>query len=165
MKFAQAMLATALLTIPIGALSRAPYTPAGAADSRLRLSWRMNVSGMERCRMRTQAELDALPVHMRSPQVCEQDDASYILVTGIDGSAPDTVHLLRGGVKGDRPLFVLEDRTLPAGTHRVRVALERTGGSVPPAVLASLDAEIELAPGSVVLVTLDPDGRTLVVRR
>lgn len=165
MKYVIVILATALLMIPIGALTRAPYTPAGAAEARLRLSWRMNVSGTERCRTRTRAELDELPVHMRTPQVCEQQDASYLLVTVIDSAAPDTVHLVRGGVKGDRPLFVLEERALPVGTHRVRVALERTGDSAPPAVLASLDAKIELAAGSVALVTLDGDGRSLIVRR
>ena len=50
------LLMTALLVLPIAALSRLPYSPAGAEDAVLRLSWRMSVSAKEQCRTRTQEE-------------------------------------------------------------------------------------------------------------
>ncbi|HSJ09907.1 MAG TPA: hypothetical protein VK928_08325, partial [Longimicrobiales bacterium] len=104
----------------------------------------------------------ALPVHMRTPEVCTKDEATYVLVTRIDGAAPDTVHLLRGGVKGDRPLFVLEERVLPPGVHRVGVELQRITAEGTES-MAALDTELALTPGGIVLVTLDAADR-LVVR-
>ncbi|HSJ10414.1 MAG TPA: hypothetical protein VK928_10885, partial [Longimicrobiales bacterium] len=158
MKFARVILASAALTLPVAALSRAPWTPPGADTATLRFSWRMSVKAQENCRARTQEELDALPVHMRTPEVCTRDDAAYVLVTRIDDTTPDTVHLLRGGVKGDRPLFVLEERVLPPGVHRVGVELQRitTEGAES---MAALDTELELRPGGIALVTLDAADR------
>jgi hypothetical protein len=156
--------ASVLLALPIVALSRAPYTPAGAGDAVLRLSWRMSMSAREECRPRTQQELDALPVHMRTPEVCTRDRASYVLVTQVGDERPDTTGLLRGGVKGDRPLFVLDERRLAIGQHRIRVELLRgtdTAGSI---MLASLDTLLSFQPGTVRLVTMDGDAVRLVIR-
>lgn len=156
-----AAVATALLVLPLAALTRLPYTPPGAGDAMLRLSWRSIVSGSERCRDRTPAELDALPVHMRTPQVCTTDPADYMLTVRV-GGVSDTLRLLRGGVKGDRPLFVLEERRLPAGRESVAVGLLRQAPDG-VSVLAALDTVLGFEAGRVRLVTLDPDGR-LVVR-
>src|SRR5688572_29218669 len=117
---------SAALTLPLAALARAPYTPARADDAVLRFSWRMNVTARENCRRHTQAELDALPVHMRTPEVCTRDVARYMLITRVGAAPADTVQLARGGVHGDRPVFVLEERVLPPGEHRIQVAVLRT---------------------------------------
>jgi hypothetical protein len=163
MKRIAALVVSALLVLPIAALSRAPYyTPPGAGDALLRFSWRMSIASREECRPRTQEELDALPVHMRTPEVCTPDRASYVLVTRIDGGRPDTLPLLRGGVKGDRPLFVLEDRRLPPGDHGVYVALLRLRDSS-ETTLASLDTVLRLDAGMIRLITLDAAG-ALVLR-
>src|SRR5688572_30286623 len=125
MKAVRMLLCTALLLLPIAALSRAPWTPPGAHDAVLRFSWRMGVSGERTCRARTQQELDRLPVHMRTPAICTVTAASYLLVTQLDDAVADTTPLLRGGVKGDRPLFVLQERTLQPGERSVSVAILR----------------------------------------
>ena len=151
------------LVLAIAALSQAPYTPPGSSDAMLRFSWRMNVKAEETCRPRTQAELDGLPVHMRTPEVCTVDSASYAIVLRIDALAPDTIHLIRGGLKGDCPLFVLEDRTLSPGEHHVRVKLVRVARSGVK-VLASFDTTLEAAPGTIQLITLDHNGDRLVAR-
>lgn len=163
MKIARMILCAVVLTFPIAALARAPYTPPGSGDAILRFSWRMSVSAKENCRLRTQAELDALPVHMRTLEVCTRDDASYLLVSRINGMPADTIHLVRGGVKGDRPLFVLKDRMLPPGRHRVRLELERITDAGTE-VLAALDSTLALAEGRVQLVTLDAEARRLTAR-
>src|SRR5690606_5782376 len=62
---------SALATASLGWLARAPYHPPGSDTGLLRLSWRLRGEKVESCRPRTQAELDALPVHMRTPEVCE----------------------------------------------------------------------------------------------
>lgn len=155
---------TAAIAFLLAAISRAPYTPPGADEAILRFSWRLSVPAQENCRTRTQAELDALPAHMRSPEVCTRDDADYTLITQLDEARPDTVELARGGLKGDRPLFVLEERTLPPGVARVRVDLRRESSASGTSTLASLDTVVSLEPGWVQLVTLDAEGRRLVAR-
>lgn len=140
------------MTVGLAWLARAPFSPPGGEAAVLRLSWRMTVTAKENCRPRTQAELDALPVHMRTPEVCTRDDASYILVSRIDELPPDTSHLIRGGVKGDRPLFVLEDRTLEPGRHRVRIQLERTTAQASE-LLAAIDSTLMLDAGRVQLIS------------
>jgi hypothetical protein len=156
---ARLLAVTVLLTLPFAALTRAPYTAPGADTAVLRFSWRMSVSADERCRVRTPAELEALPAHMRTPQVCEREEASYVLITRIDDAPGDTLQLVRGGVKGDRPLFVLRERPLPAGRHRVRVAIERQDASGSAVTLGALDTTLVLETGRVRLVTLDAEGR------
>jgi hypothetical protein len=157
------VLLTALLTLVIAALARAPYTPPRSDDAILRFSWRMSVSARENCRPRTQAELDALPVHMRTPEECTRDVARYVLVTRIDGLPVDTVELFRGGVKGDRPIFVLTERTLAPGLHRVHVDLERLTGAGTEA-LAALDTTLAMHAGAVQLIVFDPDSGRLTAR-
>lgn len=161
-------LLTAALALPLAALARAPYTPAVAGDAVLRFSWRLSAPAQERCRARTAAELEALPLHMRTPEICERVVARYTLVTATGDARPDTVALEGGGVKGDRPLFVLQERVLPAGPRRVRVELWREGvggaGGAPAgrARVAALDTVIDMAPGRVRLVTLEGAGGLLV---
>lgn len=153
----RALLATAALVLPLVALARAPYTPPGARAAALRLSWRLAAPAAERCRPRTAEELAALPAHMRSPEVCERDVARYSLVTRVDDEAPDTLALEGGGVKGDRPLFVLEERRLPPGSHRVRVELWRDGGDGGDGGrrrVAALDTVLPMEAGRARVVTL-----------
>lgn len=158
MKIARIGLFTCAMTLPIAALARIPYTPRGTDDALVRLSWRMNVSARDSCRPRTQAELDALAVHMRTPEVCTPTVATYVLITTIDQGPADTFHLVRRGIKGDRPLFVLQERRLAPGAHDVGVAIERTTSSGTE-VLAAFDTVLTLNAGRVQLITLDAQGR------
>jgi hypothetical protein len=63
-------------------------------------------------------------------------------------------------VKGDRPLFVLEERTLSPGRHRVRVHLERMATSGTE-ILAALDTVLSMDAGAVQLITLESEARRL----
>lgn len=154
---------SAAVAFGIAALSRAPYSPPGGDAALLRISFRTTVSVRERCRPRTREELDALPVHMRTPEICTAEAATFFLIASIDDARADTLELVRGGVKGDRPLFVLDERPLPPGRHRVRVELLRAGADSGQRVLAALDTVLSLQAGAVGLVTLDGAGR-LVAR-
>ena len=156
------ILCSAAAALAIAALARAPWIPAGHEQAWLRFSWRMNLVATEACRPRTDAELAELPVHMRTPEVCTSDLADYFLVLRIDTASADTVALVRGGVKGDRPLFVLEERRIRPGTHDVQVELVRAAAA--RTVLASLDTRITVRSGEIVLITLDRDGDRLMVR-
>lgn len=153
---------TAAAMLMLAALSRVPYTPPDAEAALLRFSWRMSIVAREHCRPRTPAELEALPVHMRTPEICTPDRATYALITAVGLAAPDTLPLLRGGVKGDRPLFVLRERRFEPGRHRVRVELVRTSQDAAER-LAALDTTLTLRAGTVELVTVDRAGRLVVV--
>lgn len=154
----------AVLTLPLAALSAVPWSVPHSDAAVLRLSWRTNVRGEEQCRDRTPAELEALPVHMRAPRVCQADRANYVIVSAVDGAPDDTVHLIRGGVKGDRPLFVLEERRLAPGRHRLQVKLLRVDGDTAKPLLAPLDTVVQFRAGRVTLVTTAPEESSLTVR-
>ena len=156
---------TAALVLPIAALARAPYTPAGADAALLRLSWRLSAPAQERCRTRTAEELAALPAHMRTPEVCERHVARYLLVTRVGDAAPDTLALQGGGAKGDRPLFVLEERKLLPGRHAVHVALLRQTDGGSREEVAALDTVLFLRPGRVALITMEGEDHRLVARQ
>jgi len=163
MRRARIIIASALIVFPIAALARAPWTPAGADEAVLRFSWRPGGTDRTECRTLSQEELDALPVHMRAPEVCERDRATYLLVTSLDGAAPDSMVLARGGMKGDRPLFVLGERRLAPGRHMVDVTLYRiTDDST--AIISATRADLDFAPGDVHLVTATGEGSDLVIR-
>jgi hypothetical protein len=162
-----AVLVTAVLAVSLGWLARAPYQPPGAGDAVLRLSWRLRAPAAELCRPRTQAELEALPVHMRAPQVCERRIATYDLILQIDSMAADTARMMQGGAKGDRPLYVLRELALEPGPHRIRVRFtpshDLTAAS--SAAPLALDTVLHMYSGAVALVTLAPDANTFIVRR
>ena len=104
---ALSLLVTLLAVAGVGWLSRAPYDPPGGEHGVLRLSWRLRGERVETCRTRTEAELAALPAHMRTPEVCEARLLNYRLVQQIDEAVADTAIVVPGGARGDRPLFVL----------------------------------------------------------
>lgn len=153
-RMAAALGLTALVTGAVGWLGRAPYAPAGEDAALLRLSWRLRGERAEVCRPRTQAELDALPFHMRTPEVCEGRAVTYRLRIQVDDDAPDTLRLVPRGAKGDRPIYVLHERAIAQGPHRVRIvfAPEDPAAGASPVVL---DTVFLAAPGAVELVTLE----------
>lgn len=163
-RLAAVILVSALMTAALGWLARAPYRPPGGDMGLLRLSWRLRGERIETCRPRTPAELDALPVHMRTPEVCEGRLVAYLLVVRLDDAPPDTVRVLPGGARGDRPVFVLHELRLEPGPHRVRVSFEReedTGLAEARSPLA-IDTVLDVTPGAIELITLDAAARRFV---
>ena len=160
----RAVLVILVALVSLGWLSRAPWDQPAAAHGLLRLSWRMHAERVETCRARTPAELDRLPVHMRTEEACEARLVAYRLVLQVDDAVPDTIRVLPGGARGDRPLFVLRDTPLATGPHRVRVRFEREGqpgDAAPPLVL---DTILFASAGRIDLVTLDPLTRQFILR-
>ena len=164
LRIAAVVITTALMLVVIGWLARAPYTPRGSEDAVLRLSWRFRPVAAETCRPRTQAELDALPVHMRTPEICQSEPVVYSVVRQLDDGAADTIRVVRGGLKQDRPVYVLLDTTLSPATYRVRVSLTREREGATEQVLEPLDTLIRMGAGHVGLVTLESEGSGFIVR-
>ena len=161
------LLVTALATAALGWLARAPWDPPGHDAAVLRLSWRMRSAGTEVCRPRTQAELEALPAHMRTLELCERQVLSYRLVLQLDDAAPDTLRVLPGGIRRDRPAFVLNEIRIAPAAHRVRVRFEQDGGSGSgggAGLMLAIDTVLHARAGRVELITLDADAARLVHR-
>ena len=175
-RIAGALLVTTIAIAALNVLALAPYQPASAGTALLRLSWRMRGNVEEKCRDRSAAELEKIPIHMRTARVCERDAVDYELNVAIDGREVLARRLAAAGARGDRPIYVLEEFPLEPGPHRVRIALtadrhdnddddhddddddddedERT----------VLDQTIEFQRGRIRLVTLDADRTPRIAR-
>jgi hypothetical protein len=157
----------------LGALTRFGYVAEPANEAELRLAWRARAPLVEECRRLTDAEREALPVHMRRDVVCEGRVASYRLRVEVDGVVRRESVVKGAGARGDRPLYVFESLRLTPGERGVRIVFERVGeaggdangegnGAVPARL--ALDTAVAFGPGDVVLVAYDPNARGLVLR-
>jgi hypothetical protein len=159
----RAFAVTALSAVMLGGLyflALAPYQPKGSDTSLLRLSWRMRGEVEEECRERSAEELEKLPVHMRTPRVCEREAVAYELNVSVDDREVLSRHLIAAGAKGDRPIYVLEEVPLEPGAHRVRVALrsdheDDDDDEDDDETQTVLDQMVRFEKGRIHLVTLD----------
>ncbi len=179
---AAAMLAVAC-ALGIAWLSRVQVLRAEPDRALLRLSWRVLGARIEECRPRTAEELEALAPHMRTPETCVGRNADYALHVEIDGAIAVADTLSPAGVRGDRPVYVLEDISVAPGSHDVRVGFaalvpgetpdqEAEEAEEPRAELegredARRDLEwsgtVTVGPGEIALITMDPSGSALVL--
>lgn len=131
----------------------------------LRVAVRTTAGTSLRCRRLDDAELAALPPHMRRAEVCETRATPYRLrVTVNDARRLDRVYRA-AGLRGDRPLTIDEAFAMTPGRHRVRVRLAPTegeGASGPPAY--TFDAPVELPEGRVRLLALDGEAAAFTLR-
>jgi hypothetical protein len=158
-------------TMGLGALSQVPYQPEEATHAVIRLAWRARGVTVKECRTMTPEELEKVAVHMRRTEVCEGRTLPYQLRAVVDGEARIDEAVEAGGARGDRPLFVLHDLPVAPGFHELQVSFIREkalaeasdSADVTPARL-ELERSLEVAPGQIVLVTYDPDTRTIIVQ-
>jgi len=148
-----------LLLVSVG--SRMPWQTGERERGVVRLSWRMRPEHIEHCRDRTQTELGALPVHMRTPRICETRAVPYRLIVMIDGAIADTAIVLPGGAKHDRPLYVFRDWSLVPGRHHVSVTFGRNDGNSD--TVLRFDRELRVFRGKIELITLADDASRLAL--
>lgn len=155
------MAVAAALTLSLAGLSRMPWDPRRGEDALLRLSWRLQPAAGEPCAQPSEEELARLPTHMRNPQACQPSLTPHRLEVEVDGEELLAEWVRPSGVRGDRPLYVLEEIPVAAGVHRVvvrfRPAAEGKGE------LLSFRGSLLFGPRSVVLLTYDPGERRLLV--
>ena len=170
-RMAAIVASTALILGSVGALARLPYASPDADTALLRLSWRVRATGEEVCRKLSDEELEALPVHMRRPEVCERDNREYELLVSVDERVVADTTVTGAGVHADRPLFVFREVRLAPGRHIVEVTFRpsdadaaTTGADGVEKVRYDLITEIGVQPGDVVLITRDEATDALVVR-
>jgi hypothetical protein len=155
--------------------SRAPVTVRDSDDAVLRLAWSARPERIEDCRPRSAEELAALPPHMRQPLVCEGVAAQYRLMVRRGGALVADQVVRGGGLRHDRRLYVFREIALPPGEIAIDVRFERVDPATPPAAVApsastvpprlSFEQRLRVRPREVILVTYEPQRRTLVALR
>jgi hypothetical protein len=167
------VLLPALLLLDIAALSRLPLGEP-PEHGVLRLSWRMVGAAVRICRPYTEEERRTIPQHMqRQGEVCDQTVLPYRLRLWVDGQVRLDAVVRPGGLREDRPLFVLEDLALPPGPRALRVEFAPTeavpeagAGHDDPRALArqaavraaaryELEASVQMRSGRILLLDLD----------
>lgn len=182
-----ALVVGTVLLLGASALTRVPVQLHGDDEAQLRLSWRVDGAVVRECRPPTEEELRRMPAHMVREEICEERLTPYRLLVELDGRELLDREVRPGGLRGDRPLMVHHEVSVPPGEHRVRIRfapLEEPGegsqatsrGEAPdsrqteaggqPADLPvlDLDAVVLLEGRDVALVTHDRDRGELVVR-
>jgi ferredoxin len=154
----------------IAAVSQIPYGRL-QSDSQLRLSWRLPGQVSRICKDRTQAELEALPAHMRTPQDCKVTSLSYQLKLSIDDKVVLDERLSPKGLHLDRPLMVDRVLDVPPGVHTLSISLlpderaskESDEGSPKPLNLQQTFQK-EFKTSRILLITLDSLKQGFVVK-
>ncbi|MHB1311118.1 MAG: cytochrome b N-terminal domain-containing protein [Gemmatimonadaceae bacterium] len=103
-----------------------------AEGATLRLSWSAHAERIEQCRRLSDAELAELPQHMRMRWSCEGKSATYLLTATVDDRTMVRDTVRGGGLRHDRPLHLFREYAMPAGTHRLVIALQRIEVPTPP---------------------------------
>jgi hypothetical protein len=150
------------LTLATAALSRVPYAAAGDDQALLRLTWRTPGEFVNECRTRTAEELQSLPVHMRSDEVCEGTILPNRLRVVLNGELIIDEPVRAAGAREDRPLYVFREIHVAPGEHRVQI--EWGVENAPAHARQTLHSNVNLEAGEISLFTYDVDSRALVVR-
>jgi len=161
-----AVLVALAVTAGIVLGSSLPYTDTAGDGAVIRLSWRAVGEPIEECREPTEAELAALPPHMRRREICEARLSAFRLTVSIDNALVFEGDVRPEGARGDRPAYVFHEFAVAPGAHRlaIRFETERNGRAGAPHSLTTLDERVVLAPREIRLVTLEPGTDQLDLR-
>jgi ferredoxin len=168
--FVPRLLVTVVLLALLSIGNRTPLGHVGSVGV-LRLAWRLLGEKLLTCRDLSPAELAAKPLHMRQPRECTEQPLRYRLVLSLDGATRLDRVVAPAGARGDRPLYVHEDVSLPAGAYQIAVtftpilpeaATQGTAASHQPRHLA-LRSQIMIALNQITLIDYDDKANALVV--
>ena len=163
-------------------LSEVAWRSAADVDAaELRLSWRVPTPSNRQCRPPTEEELSGVAPHMRPTEVCTDEAVPFHLAVQLDGDTLYSEPVERAGRRA-RAVTVYTSFAVPPGSRRLRVEFlpqtaggaEGVAGAVPaadssavgagalPDLAMTLDTTVSAAPGDVILVFRDEDGRLVV---
>lgn len=139
-----------LLLVGVASLSQVPlgHPP---TEGLLRLTWRMRgpVVKVER------AADPNVPVHMRPQGEFEHRPVPFALQVDLDGRRVVDREVAPAGMRGDRPLVVHEEWTLPPGRYHLRLRFAPLGPAGDP---LEFDGPVDLRPGRITLLGLRLSG-------
>ena len=116
---------TALGLVLLALVSAAPLPFNSSEAARLRLSWTARPQRIEVCRTLSREELAARPEHMRQRVECDGRFASYTLRVEVDDRDIGESIVRGGGLRHDRPIFLLREYEVPPGAHRLEISFTR----------------------------------------
>lgn len=92
-----------------------------ATGALLGIAVRTMAGTVQDCRALSEAEMAALPQHMRRKEICESRAAPYRLEVSIDGETRIDRVYRPAGIHGDRPITVDERIGVAAGSRAVTI--------------------------------------------
>lgn len=134
------------------------------AESYLRLAWRLVNQRIKTCVVRSEAEIQKLPRHMRTAESCVYKPVDYRLMVALDGRTIRDEVIRSGGMRGDRPLYVARDLPIKPGHYQLHVSfrpLDPEGGDF---TKLAFDSSVDFHRGVVVLIQRSHDGRSLILK-
>ncbi|MEB2344948.1 MAG: hydrogenase iron-sulfur subunit [Deltaproteobacteria bacterium] len=110
----------------LGTVADLGYAAPGIDGSELVVSFKHPGAVSEHCRTLSPEELEALPVHMRRPEVCDRARADVRLHVSVDGKPVLDGRYPPSGIWGDGNSVAVEHIPMTPGEHHVTVAIGDT---------------------------------------
>ena len=146
----------------IGTFSSAPkFSPVGANEALLRLSFVHAAQRKEPCRERTTEELAKLAPNMRAKQVCPRARSPVMVEIELDGRPLYRIVAPPAGLTSDGASTVYRRLAVPAGRHEIRARLSDNAQGEFNYVA---ERTIELAAGRVLLIDFNATAGGFVFR-
>ncbi len=114
---------TILLLAAVIVLGQIPWGRT-SDEAVLRVALRTVKGKLEVCRELSEAELEALPIHMRGTSDCDTHPVTYRLRVGVAGQAELDELVEPGGLRRDRPHNVDRELVLAPGRVEIEVLFE-----------------------------------------
>lgn len=129
----------------------------------IRLNLKLKALTERKCRTRTQDELDTLPIHMRSNEVCIEQRFGYQLVLKVDGEPMAEELILPGGLRHDRPIYYMRDLPFSPGSRQINLELIPTNPSAESDGLMGLNRNVSVRAGWISLIEYSQDSKSLTI--
>ena len=146
----------------LGWFSTSPaFEPLPPGHALIRVS--LNHAGQRKaaCRTRTPEELAKLAPNMRAAEDCPRERAPVRVKVELDGKSVADIVAIPAGLSRDGASVAYRRIPVPAGTHRIRVALADDAAGTFDRVR---EEEMRLDPGRVLVVDFEPGKGGIVLR-
>jgi hypothetical protein len=137
------------------------FEPLPPGHALIRVS--LNHAGQRKaaCRTRSPEELARLAPNMRATEDCPRERAPVLVKVELDGKSVADIVAIPAGLSRDGASVAYRRIPVPAGTHRIRVALADDAAGTFDRVR---EEELRLDPGRVLVVDFEPGKGGIVLR-
>ena len=137
--------------IVLGIFSSWPgYTYHAADHALIKLSLSHPGKRKVECRKRTREELAKLPPNMRTPMQCSRERWPVLVELKVDGETVFRQHRNPAGLLKDGASSFYEKFAVPAGTHKLNIGINDTGGTETTDFV--LERSVDLKPAQALVV-------------
>lgn len=148
-------------------VSMGTQIPYGQTASKgiLKLSFRLAGQVEKTCRKRSQTELQKLPMHMRTPEICENIPVDYLVSIKLDNQDLYSETLSPQGLRNDRPIYFEREFLLEPKSYNLAVVLEPKNEDLKTKMKSySITETIQVQSGRNVLVHTASDQSRLIIQ-